>query len=193
MSHYFIHDPTKKITERELTLNAFGYTYSFLAASGLFSCDEIDHASLILLQHIPSIKGDLLDLGCGYGVIGIILAKLNDIILTQSDINPLALRYAEINAKRNNITTNLIHSDSFENIPLYFDTITLNPPIHAGKETCFRMYKEAAHHLNAGGSFYIVIQKKHGASSTLDKLKELFSLSEILYRKKGINVVRCSV
>ena len=192
MNQYFVFDPSREITERELNLDEFGHSFRFITCNGLFSCDEIDFPSLVLLRNIPAIQGDLLDLGCGYGLIGIVLAKLNNVRLTQSDVNPLALRYSEKNAELNGIATTTVHSDCFAGITDSFDTIILNPPIHAGKDVCYRMYEEAALHLNPGGSFYIVIQKKHGASSTLEKLGQIFSVCEVLYRKKGINVLRMS-
>jgi len=193
MSHYFIENPDILTNERELTLEFQGHKFRFLTNNGLFSCNKIDDASLLLLRNMPPIQGALLDLGCGYGLLGIVLAKLNDVSLTQSDVNSLALSYAEKNASINSIATTPIHSDSFAAIPGMFDNITLNPPIHAGKETVYRMYQESAEHLNPGGSLFIVIQKKHGAESTMKKLNELFTQCNIIYKKKGYFVIQSSL
>ncbi|MCL1877852.1 MAG: methyltransferase [Defluviitaleaceae bacterium] len=188
---YFLENPEVLTREREISINIFGEDLGFLTNNGLFSCDKIDDASRILVENMPHLSGDLLDLGCGYGFIGIALAKKNDVVLVQSDINRIALDYAEKNAGLNNVSAKFIHSDSFEKITGLFDAITLNPPIHAGKEIVYRMYEEAAAHLRPGGSFFIVIQKKHGAETTIKKLKEIFTQVEILYRKKGCYVVQC--
>jgi len=194
MSHYFIENPALLTRERELKLEIFGRKFRFLTNNGLFSCDKIDDASLTLLKNMPPIEGALLDLGCGYGVLGIVLAKVYGLGLTQSDINRVALSYAKRNAKLNNVETQAIHSDSFEKIAGRFDNIVLNPPIHAGKATLHRMYEESASHLkNPGGSLFIVIQKKHGAESTVKKLKEIFLNCDILYKKKGCFVARASM
>lgn len=190
MKHYFIENPDALTQEREIPLEIFGHRLKFLTNNGLFSCEKIDEVSLTLIQNMPPLQGALLDLGCGYGVIGIALAKKNDITLTQSDINEIALTYAKKNAARNGITASFIHSDSFAKIEGKFDTITLNPPIHAGKDVMYRMYKESATHLNPNGEFYIVIQKKHGAESSVKELKKIFSHVEILYRKKGVFIIR---
>jgi len=185
MNHYFIENPALLTQERQLTFDIFGMEFKFLTNNGLFSCNKIDDASKILLEQMPAIEGDLLDLGCGYGVLGIVLCKKNNIRLTMSDVNSLALDYAIKNAKLNQVTATAIHSDGFTNITKLYNHITLNPPIHAGKEVMYRMYKEATEHLHIGGSLYVVIQKKHGAESTQKKLLELFKDCHTLYKKKG--------
>ncbi|MDR0272694.1 MAG: methyltransferase [Clostridiales bacterium] len=191
MSHYFVENPDVLTRERELELEIFGEKLRFLTNNGLFSCDKIDEASLTLIKNLPPITGAFLDLGCGYGVIGIALAKKFPIALTQSDINGVALEYAQKNAKLNGVSSNVIHSDGFEKIFGAFDVITLNPPIHAGKETMFRLYEESAAHLRPGGSFFIVIQKKHGAESSVKKINEIFQTCNVIYKKKGVFVIEC--
>lgn len=192
MSQYFIENPSLLTNERILELEIFGRRYEFLANNGLFSCDKVDDASITLMHNIPPLYGSLLDLGCGYGPIGIVLAKTYGVELTMSDINSIALGYATKNAKRNNIHTTAIHSDAFANITGMFDTIVLNPPIHAGKDIMYKMYHEAAQHLTHGGEFYIVIQKKHGAESTIKKLNDIFAQVKVVYKKKGCYVVCCT-
>ena len=193
MNHYFIENRELLTNERLLELDIFDAKYKFLSNNGLFSCDKVDEASITLLKNIPSIEGKLLDLGCGYGTLGIVLAKTYGVALTMADINPVALEYAEKNAKLNGVAAIFLHSDSFSNITEKFDNIVLNPPIHAGKEVMYRMYEEAAAHLNSNGSLYIVIQKKHGAETTLVKLKEVFAQVDVLYKKKGCYVVSGTV
>jgi 16S rRNA (guanine1207-N2)-methyltransferase len=141
---------------------------------------------------MPQIDGSLLDLGCGYGFIGIALAKKNEIALTQSDINSIALDYAKKNAKLNNVSATQIHSDCFEKISGTFENITLNPPIHAGKQIMERMYEEAFEFLNKNGSLFVVIQKKHGAESSQKKLHEIFGNCKILHKKRGCFVFCCT-
>jgi len=190
MNHYFTENPSLLTDERTLTLEIFDMHFKFLANNGLFSCDKVDDASITLLKNIPPLKGTLLDLGCGYGTLGIVLAKKYGIELTMADINSIALDYAVKNAKLNQASAIPIHSDSFANISGLFDNIVLNPPIHAGKEIMYKMYEESAQHLTSGGSLYIVIQKKHGAESTIKKLEEIFTQISVLYKKKGCFIIQ---
>ena len=189
MKQYFEENPALLTDERMLPLDIFGHHLKFLSNNGLFSCDKVDGASIILLENMPPITGHLLDLGCGYGVLGIALGKKQNITLTMADINGIALDYATRNAALNHVAATPIQSNSFENIPGQFNNIVLNPPIHAGKDTMYRMYKEAAQHLIPGGALYIVIYKKHGAESTIKTFETIFDTVEILYKKKGCFVV----
>jgi len=193
MNHYFIANQSLLTNERTLTLDIFDMKLKFLVNNGLFSCDKTDDASITLLKNIPPLEGSLLDLGCGYGVLGITLAKKYNLVLTMTDINRIALDYAKKNAKLNQISATLIHSDSFGNITDMFNNIVLNPPIHAGKDIMYRMYEESAQHLTPGGSLYIVIHKKHGAESTIKKLEEIFAYVNVLYKKKGCFVIQSTV
>jgi len=170
-----------------------GNTYTFISDAGVFSVGKMDKATEILLQNIPALNGSLLDMGCGYGCIGIILAKENNLKLSQADINPRAIKLSQLNAANNNIQTQVIQSDHFSQIKENFNTITLNPPIHAGKNLIFTMYEESYRHLLPGGSLYIVIQKKHGAESSIKRLNEIFGNCEILYKKKGYYILRANM
>jgi len=192
MNHYFIENPKLLTDERVLELDIFNTHFRFLSNNGLFSCDKIDDASITLLQNIPTLPqgSTLLDLGCGYGTLGVVLAKAYGVTLTMADINSIALQYAAKNAKLNGVQATTIHSNSFANITATFDNIVLNPPIHAGKDIMYNMYEESARHLNPGGSLYIVIQKKHGAESAIKKLATIFSSVQVLYKKKGCFVVQ---
>jgi len=195
MNHYFIENPKLLTDERILVLDIFDTHFKFLSNNGLFSCDKIDDASITLLQNIPPLPSisTLLDLGCGYGTLGVVLAKTYGVTLTMADINSIALQYADKNAALNGVQATTIHSNSFANISAMFDNIVLNPPIHAGKDIMYNMYEGAALHLNPGGSLYIVIQKKHGAESAIKKLATIFTSVQVLYKKKGCFVVQSSI
>ncbi|MCL2405995.1 MAG: methyltransferase [Defluviitaleaceae bacterium] len=190
-NQYFNENPAALTHERTLKLNIFDIDFSFLANNGLFSCDKVDAASITLLENILPLTGHLLDLGCGYGTIGIVLARINDVILTMSDINRIALQYAAKNAVANGVEAACIHSDGFDNLEGMYDNVVLNPPIHAGKEVMYKLYSGAGAHLVPGGALYIVIHKKHGAESSLEVLKGIYAECTTLYKKKGLYVFRC--
>ena len=130
-------------------------------------------------------------MGCGYGVIGIIIKdKYPNVNLTQTDVNLRALELTKINAETNYIESKVFHSVGFEKITELFDVITLNPPIRAGKETVFKLYKGAYEHLKKDGEFYIVIAKKQGAPSHQRYLKELFGNIVVVCKNKGYFVFK---
>ena len=194
MKQYFQENENLAGDEVEIRIAKFGHEFTFYSRRGLFSHNEVDANSLILVEMMPSIAGELLDLGCGFGAVGIMLAKINPYVnLTGSDINRIALGMAKKNAAINGIEAKYLHSDCFDGVSGLFDAIALNPPIHAGKEVVFRMFAGAALHLAPRGVFYVVIQKKHGAESCLRYLREIYEHCEPVYKKKGVYIIesRC--
>jgi len=191
MSHYFTGDEPARADERTVGCRALGRDYYFTTNAGLFSYAAVDDASLALVTRVPALEGTLLDLGCGYGAIGITLAKTYGVKLTMSDVNPRALRYAALNAERNGVDADVVMSDCFETIKGSFDTIVVNPPIHAGKKVTYRMFRESYEHLTRGGSFYAVIKKKHGALSAAAEFADIYDEMIVLHKKKGCFVYRC--
>jgi len=192
MNHYFKSNVNLKHKEIEIEYVYKLTKFSLITDIGVFSKGGVDCATNILLEHLPDLSGRTLDIGCGYGCIGIVLAKIygENIKITMSDVNERALELAKKNAKKNNITAEIIKSDGFENISENFDNIILNPPIHAGKAVIYKIYEDVHNHLNPNGRFFIVIQKKHGALSHKEKLDEIFGKENcsVLYSKKGFFV-----
>ena len=192
MNHYFESNTNVKHNETETEYIYKFVRFNFTTDAGVFSKNGVDLATNILLENLPVLSGEVLDIGCGFGCIGIVLAKIygEKINVTMSDINERATDLAQKNANKNGVTVNVIHSDGFESIAGSFDYIILNPPIHAGKDVVYKLYEEAYSHLNPSGSFFIVIQKKHGALSHRQKLEEIFEEENciVLYSKKGFFV-----
>ncbi len=194
MSHYFTNDQNLKDSKKEIEFYFKGEKFVFSTNAGMFSPDNVDEGTIMLISNLRDISGDILDLGCAYGVVGVSIAATNSDItsVTMSDVNINALEYAKTNAKRNNVSVNTVLSDSFESIDKSFDNIILNPPIHAGKAKMYQMYEESYGHLNAGGKLHIVIRQKHGAQSTKRKLEEIFSEVITVVKQKGVFVF-CAV
>ncbi|MDF2617209.1 MAG: class SAM-dependent methyltransferase [Sedimentibacter sp.] len=146
-----------------------------------------------VVKENANFKGSILDLGCGYGPIGVMLAKLiENANVTMSDVNKRALELAKMNAEENKVKSRVktLSSSAFENINENFDMIVTNPPIRAGKEVIFSFYEGAYEHLNKGGHLYVVIQKKQGAPSTKEKLESLFGNCETAEKKSGYFIFR---
>ena len=195
MEHYYSADPTAKSEERILTYEVNENKFTFISDNGVFSKNHVDFATDFLIRTIiEEIKGNVLDVGCGYGPIGICMAKRAEVKkVTMLDVNHRALDLSKRNAEKNKVIekVSIIESNGFENITEKYDVIITNPPIRAGKEVIYKMYSDAKEALNEGGFLYLVINKKHGAPSTIKYLQELFGNCEILDKKSGFNVLKC--
>jgi 16S rRNA (guanine1207-N2)-methyltransferase len=190
MKQYFENTPDLKDEEKTLQYPLNGELLHFATNSGLFAKDHIDEYSIKLIENIPDDNYQhILDLGCGYGFIGIILAKrYPQAEVTLSDVTERAIDYANINIERNNLKNAQTTLDDGINGGNY-DLITLNPPIHAGKKVCYNLYEQAIEHLTDNGRFYIVINKKHGAKSTISFLEQKTQNVAIIYKKKGLFII----
>ncbi|MBO5143666.1 MAG: class I SAM-dependent methyltransferase [Clostridia bacterium] len=194
MEHYYSNNPTSKSEERIIEYKIKEKNIKFISDNGVFSKGHVDIATNFMLNVLieENILGKLLDVGCGYGTIGITLSKFFDIDVTMLDINERALNLARKNVKLNNVENiKIIESDGLEKINEEYDVIVTNPPIRAGKAVIYKMYEDSYKHLKNGGVLYLVINKKHGAPSTKDFLTQLFGNCEILDKKTGFNVMKC--
>ena len=192
-SHYFTDDPNLPDDPRTFNYYYKDYALRLTTNSGVFSHGHVDEATDLLLKNMPPLRegGTLLDLGCGCGVIGIALAKAYELRVTLADVNPRALVCARVNCRENGVAAELVQGDGFGDIPGLFDTIALNPPIHAGKEVVYSLFEGAAEHLKPGGGFYVVMLDKHGAGGAAARLGEIFGTCGALYKKKGRRVLFC--
>lgn len=194
MDHYYSSEPTSKSEERMLEYELKNTKFKFISDNGVFSKNHVDFATDFLIKTIyDEVKGDVLDVGCGYGVIGITCAKIKEVTsVTMLDVNHRALELTRKNAKLNKVENiKIIESDGFEKITEYYDTIITNPPIRAGKVVIYKMYEDAKNHLKENGVLYLVINKKHGAPTTIEELKRLFGNCEIVDKKSGFHVLKC--
>jgi len=193
MNQYFNFNDSLNRELKAVEYDFNGLKFTFKTHAGVFSKDHVDYATDILLNAIPPLSGSLLDLGCGYGVIGIVLAKAYGLELTSADVNPAAVELTRMNCELNGVKANVIESDCFDQLSTVNcqSSIVLNPPIHAGKSVTYKMYEDAAKYLKSDGRLYIVTLKKHGAESTITKLREVFGSENvrIIHKKSGIYVI----
>ncbi len=193
MAQYFDNvDLPSKI--EEFSLKFYGVDYKFKTDNGVFSKGRIDFGTKFLLDTLPlkDIKGDVLDVGCGYGVISIILGKILEVQVDGVDVNKRALHLGEMNKKLNNVyNVTFLLSDCYEKVDKKYDVIITNPPIRAGKDVVYKIFDEAKDHLKENGSLYIVIRKEQGAKSAIEHLKEMYNV-EVLDKKSGYFVIKCN-
>lgn len=188
---YYEENPDSSHDIKELNVNLLGDSFSFKTDAGVFSKKMIDFGSQVLLSTLTFHKNDtLLDLGCGYGPLGIALAKVQGVKATMVDINNRAIDLARENAQANDVEVDIFQSNIYDKVTGRFDHIISNPPIRAGKEVVHRILVEAFDYLNPGGDLTIVIQKKQGAPSAKAKMQEIFGNVEILKKDKGYYILR---
>lgn len=194
MSQYF--DNVEGLAHQDITyqFELLGERYSFCSDAGVFSKDGLDDGTRLLLETIAKtdLGTNILDLGCGVGPIGLILAHIDSsrhVVL--ADVNDRALECARKNALSLGVSpkVELIHSDVYSNINSSFSTIVTNPPIRAGKKVTYAMYAGALSHLNQDGSLILVIRKKQGAESCFRYLQTLFSKVEVKASHKGFQIL----
>ncbi len=191
--HYYTREPTSRLKVREVVLKLKnGHEYKFKTASGVYAFRRIDKATKILVEHAIIHGKKLLDLGCGYGVIGITLKKeYPDLEVYMSDINKRAVEFSKINAKENNVEVDIRWGDTYEPWKdMKFDMIMINPPIAAGKKVWMRMIREAKDHLNEGGSLQVVAFHNKGGSRIKDFMREIFGNVEDVWKEGGIRIYR---
>jgi 16S rRNA (guanine1207-N2)-methyltransferase len=192
MSHYYTPDPDLPHETTVLEYTVGGRCLRFLTDAGVFSRHKVDYGSNVLIRSLPPLTGKVLDLGCGYGPIGISLAVLNpQAQVTMVDVNRRAVALAQENIRANGIANaRALESDGFSRAPGPFQAIVSNPPIRAGKKVIYPLFEESLHHLVPGGALYLVIQKKQGAASALAKLEEIFGNCTVVEKSGGYWVLK---
>lgn len=190
LNQYFTNNDNLKSERRIINFNYDSYCFEFLSDNGVFSKDKIDYGSFVLLDTYLKNKKDIqnfLDVGCGYGFISIVLAKVLNISGLGIDVNKRALKLASENAKLNQVSVSFKESNIYENVEDSYDLIITNPPIRAGKEVVLEILNGAFSHLNQDGELWFVIRKDQGAKSIIKKLNSLYKVENI-EKNKGFYI-----
>lgn len=194
MSQYFDNVDLKSNIEKYKT-RIFDKEFCFNTDNGVFSKSKLDFGTRCLLENLPleEIKGEILEVGCGYGVIPIILTRIVDKIesFDAVDVNKRALHLAEMNKKENFAPkVNFFLSDCYKNINKKYDVIISNPPIRAGKNIIYEIVMNARNYLKEDGKLFIVINKDQGAKSLYKDLEKVYKC-ELINKKKGFWIIKC--
>ena len=193
MSHYFDPNPKSAHKKQEISGVIGDYRFSFKTDSNTFSPDKLDLGSTLLAESADPKPGErVLDLGCGWGLVGIAVAKrVQGIVLTMTDVNSRAVTCAKENALRNNIPAEIKVSDGFAALgDATFDLILFNPPFSAGKKIWQPIVVEAKERLSPGGRIMIVGRHSKGGRDTEQFLDELFDNVDTVSRQSGYRVYR---
>lgn len=196
MAHYFDEKPQSESQIRTFKTRIHGIDFEFATDSGVFSRSRMDFGTELLLETVirdqQKLTGKLVDLGCGYGPVGIVMKRAFpslDVILC--DMNTRALTLARQNARANQVAyLQIVQSDALAAVDGPLNYVLTNPPIRAGKAVVHCFFAEAREKLVPGGFLYVVIQKKQGAPSALAKLKELFQVAEVIEHSAGYWIIR---
>lgn len=194
---YFATDPTAKHDEHIIDYHVDGIDLKFNTDAGVFSKMRVDYGSGVLIKAMKDIsfpKANILDVGTGYGPIGLFAAKFwPDQEVDMIDVNERGLNLARENAKLNNIeNVNIYASNCYEQIDndKKFGLILTNPPIRAGKKVVNEILIGANAHLVSGGVLLVVIQKKQGEPSARKNMINTYGDCEILTRDKGYYILK---
>lgn len=195
--HYYSKEQSVESAPRFINFTLRELSLQFKTDNGVFSKGEVDFGSRLLIEtfEFPKSNGDFLDVGCGYGPIGLSLAKGDSSrTVHMVDVNERALNLAKENAQLNQIHNVAIYESSCLDRVTRNDFIAIltNPPIRAGKEIVHTILEDSFNHLQAGGELWVVIQKKQGAPSAIELLKGIFAEVEVVEKKKGYFIIKAT-
>ena len=191
MSQYFDNDKSIKSNKKLIEFNFNNKKYNVYSDNGVFSKDKFDYGTRVLLESIDinNLCGNVLDLGCGIGVVGIILGTINkNINIDMVDINDRAISLAKENMSLNKVKGNVFISDVYSNINKKYNYIITNPPIRAGKEVVRRFLLGGYDYLTDDGILYFVMRKDHGVKSMIKELVNIYEV-DIVNKEKGFYIV----
>jgi 16S rRNA (guanine1207-N2)-methyltransferase len=193
--HYYSRKPSTESNPVKWESQLKGNSFRFKTDSGVFSKKEVDFGSRLLIDtfELKNEAGLILDVGCGYGPIGLSLAKAYpDATVHMVDVNERAITLAGENAAANKIdNVEIYESDRLTGVEVkHFSAILTNPPIRAGKKVVHDIFEQSFQHLAEGGELWVVIQKKQGAPSAMEKMEELFGDVEVAAKSKGYFILK---
>jgi 16S rRNA (guanine1207-N2)-methyltransferase len=190
--HYYAKKPTAAHQRQQVQLDISDVQLSLVTDTGVFSRRAVDAGTRLLLENVPfPTEGMILDMGCGYGPIGLYLAAAcPHCQVHMSDINERAAELSRENAIRNGLTNVTVFCGEAY-APLkkqQYNLIVTNPPIRAGKQCLLQMFSAAHEHLTPGGRFVFVARTQQGAKSLANAVEQIFGNIEDLARGGGYRV-----
>ncbi len=195
LEHYFTNNSNLKSELRTILYEKKGFVFTFFSDLGVFSKNHLDYGSRLLIDNIIENENkitNILDVGCGYGLLGIVLGKIYNCPVTMSDVNKRCIHLSNMNIEKNKIMGQALLSDCYSNITGTYDLIVTNPPIKAGKKIVFNILDEAYKYLNKNGHLWFVMRKDHGAKSMLKLIENRYTC-EIICKSKGFYVIKAKI
>lgn len=189
MTHYYSERQETEFRLRKMSASLRGKDIDFFTAPGVFSGRQVDKATELLINNAIIKDGwRILDLGCGYGPVGISLGKSFKLKVVMADINKRAVKLAKMNLDLNKVKAEVVSGNLFENVTGMFDAILLNPPMAAGRKLCFEMIETSFGFLKEGGLLEIVARHQKGGKILEAKMKDIFGNVKDIAKKGGFRV-----
>ncbi|GLX32469.1 16S RNA G1207 methylase RsmC [Leuconostoc mesenteroides subsp. dextranicum] len=191
---YFTANPNAEHHYQNFDFDLLGHELHFTTDSGVFSKSTVDFGTRTMLDALEKTSipiGKVLDLGTGYGPVGLTVAKAYQRHVDMVDVNERALDLARKNAQQNGVAqrVNIFKSDVYASISDKYALILVNPPIRAGKQVVTAMLQESANYLQDGGKLIAVLQKKQGAPSAQKNMSLAFGNAKVIHKNKGYYIL----
>ena len=193
MSQYFDNDKNIKSEKRKIKFYFKDREFNLISDNGVFSKDRFDYGTRVLLESIDidNLSGSVLDLGCGIGVVGIILGTINNNLnIDMVDVNERAISLTKDNLVLNKLDNNVFISDVYSDIDNKYDFIITNPPIRAGKDVIRKFLLGSYDYLKDNGNLYFVMRKDHGAKTAIKDISDIYN-TEVIAKEKGFFIIKC--
>lgn len=194
MSHYYTkNNDLLESSKKDIFFKIKEEKFHFITDNGVFSKSGLDFGTRLLLETVVDTSKDtVLDLGCGYGPIGIVYKHFHPTAsVTMTDINDRATILSIENAKLNKVDVTVLNGNGFEAVKENFQLIITNPPIRTGKENIYRFFEQSKEFLTDKGELYFVMHKKHGVQSAIKKCSEIYQEIFVVCKKSGYHIVKC--
>ena len=196
LEHYFTNNENLKSEIKELSYSYDNYVFSFLSDNGVFSKERVDYGSKFLLETYLKYKDveikNFLDVGCGYGYIGISLSKILNVKGTLIDVNKRAVHLTKRNIELNKVNCDALVSDVYNEVTDKYDLIITNPPIRAGKKILLDILDGSKDYLSLNGECWFVMRKDHGVKTMIKTLENTY-ICQIIEKSKGFYVVKMKI
>ncbi len=190
MEHYYSKEPKSEFSLKKIRQSIKGIEFHFYTSSGIFSKSRIDKGSLLLAENMVMEKNaNVLDMGCGLGILGIVAAKLFGANATMTDINKRAVLLAGKNTELNGVGAKILQGNLYDSVDERdFDVVLSNPPQNAGKDVCFEIIEKSKYFLRQKGTLQIVARPSKGGKALGEKMGQVFGNVTVIAKKSGYSV-----
>lgn len=195
MAHYFTNEENLRSNLNIINYDIFNTSFAIYTDNGVFSKKKIDYGTELLLKSFLNVHNEplkVLDVGCGYGIISVVISKITGSYVTAVDINKRSVHLTQMNIEKNKVNAKAIVSNIYENVNDTYDIVITNPPIRAGNKVVYEILNDSKKHLLPNGELWFVIRKDQGALTIVRNISKEFEV-ELMNRDKGYNIYKAKM